>query len=354
MKHQYIVRETGEIINEHLIADRTIALLYNRVREHAPSLFKALTSERMSSVLGFLHFDCSLPLGNQRGLRLLERMGVDWRECLASHHSFTTPRHVFERKIRYWDYRPMDSNPEAVAAPADAKVLIGRLDETPELFIKEKFFSVSELLGEDLCWHPFFAGGDFAIFRLTPDNYHYNHVPVSGEVIDHYEIDGNYHSCNPGAQIALASLHAKNRRVVTVIDTDVPGGSSVGLVAMIEVVALMIGDIVQCYSECAYENPRPVFKGMRLVKGCPKSLYRPGSSTDILLFQKEAVAFSGDLQRNLVRTDVRSRFSACLGQPLVETDVRVRSTIAVKRHQKAISAAAFPPICKLQPYTESL
>ena len=31
-------------------------------------------------------------------------------------------------------------------------------------------------------------------------------------------------------------------------DTDIPGGSHVGFVAMIEVVALMIGDIVQCYS----------------------------------------------------------------------------------------------------------
>jgi phosphatidylserine decarboxylase len=349
MEHQYIVRETGEIISERLVADRTIGLLYNRVREHAPSLFRALTSERMSSVLGFLCFDLNLPLENQRGLRLFERMGVDWRECVASHHSFTTPRHIFERKIRYWDYRPMDSSPAAVVSPADAKVLIGALDETPELFIKEKFFSISELLGEDQCWHPFFAGGDFAVFRLTPDKYHYNHVPVSGEVIDYYEIGGSYHSCNPVAQIALASLHAKNRRVVTIIDTDVPEGSGVGLVAMIEVVALMIGDIVQCYSEHAYDNPRPVSKGMRLVKGCPKSLYRPGSSTDILLFQKEAVTFSEDLRRNLVRTDVRSRFSASLGHPLVETDVRVRSTVAVKQYQESIDAASYISIAMLQP-----
>lgn len=330
MHHQYIVRETGEVVSERLIADRVIDLLYNRVREQAPALFRALTSERVSSLLGFLHFDCNLPMESHRGLRLLERMGVDWRECVASHHSFVTPRQVFERKIRYWECRPMDPDPETVVAPADAKVLIGSLDETPELFVKEKFFSAAELLGEDLPWHPYFAGGDFAIFRLTPDKYHYNHVPVSGEVIDFYQIDGRYHSCNPRAQIALASLHAKNRRVVTVIDTDVAGGSGIGLVAMIEVVALMIGDIVQCYSASAYEEPQPVTKGMFVDKGCPKSLYRPGSSTDILLFQPEAVRFSDDLTRNLHRRDVRSRFSSVLGQPLVETDVRVRSTIARK------------------------
>lgn len=346
MQHQYILRDTGEIVNEHLIADRIIGLLYNQVREQAPRLFRALTSERVSSVLGFLHFDLNLPMESRRGRQLLERMGVDWRECLASHHSFTTPRQVFERQIRYWECRPLDPVPEAVAAPADAKVLIGSLAEAPGLFIKGKFFSAEELLGDDLPWHPFFAGGDFAVFRLTPDKYHYNHLPVSGEVIDFYQIDGQYHSCNPGAQIALASLHAKNRRVVTIIDTDVAGGSQVGLVAMIEVVALMIGDIVQCYSESGYDQPQPVAKGMRLVKGCPKSLYRPGSSTDILLFQKKAVAFCDDLERNRRRRDVRSRFSLGLGRPLVETDIRVRSTIALKRRD---ARDCSPPSGMIQP-----
>lgn len=331
MEHQYMIRETGEIVSEHLIADRAIGFLYNRLREHAPTLFRALTCKRISSLLGYLHFDLNLPFKDNRGMRLLTRMGIDWRECVAPHTSFTTARQVFERRIRYWDLRPMDPDPETIAAPADAKVLIGTLEESPELFIKEKFFSATELLGEDSPWSTLFCGGDFAIFRLTPDKYHYNHVPVSGDVVDIYELDGSYHSCNPGAQIALASLHAKNRRVVTIIDTDVAGGSGVGLVAMIEVVALMIGDIVQCYSDSGYDDPKPVTKRMRLIRGCPKSLYRPGSSTDILLFEKDAVTFSEDLRKNVVRQDVRSRFSFGLGRPLVETDVRVRSTIAVKR-----------------------
>jgi len=336
MQHQYIVRETGEIISERLLADRFIDLLYSRIREHAPSLFRALTSARMSSVLGYLQFDCTLPTASRRGSALLKQMGVDERECLAPAFSFTTPRQVFERQIRYWECRPVEQAADAIAAPADAKVLIGSLDETPVLFIKEKFFSVDELLGEDLPWYPFFVGGDFAIFRLTPDKYHYNHVPVSGEVIDFYQIDGQYHSCNPGAQVAIASLHAKNRRMVTIIDTDVPGGTRIGLVAMVEVVALMIGDIVQCYSTSGYEQPRPITKGMRLEKGCPKSLYRPGSSTDILLFQRETVKFSDDLVRNRLREDVLSRFSLGFGRPVVETDVRVRSTIASKRYVQSI------------------
>ncbi|MBM9536096.1 phosphatidylserine decarboxylase [Desulfobulbus alkaliphilus] len=329
MQHQYIVRTTGEIINEQLIADRFIRLLYHQVREHAPSLFRILTAKRMSGVLGSVMFDCSLPLKSRRGLPLLEKMGVNWQECVDPPHLFTSPRHVFERKIRYWDCRPMDSDPRAVVSPADARLLFGSLADSPELFIKNTFFSLPELLGEKTSWMTAFSGGDFALFRLTPDKYHYNHVPVTGDVVDIYSIDGCYHSCNPEAVIALASLHAKNRRIVTIIDTDVAGGTRIGLVAMIEVVALMIGDIVQQYSAIAYENPLPVVRKMRLQRGCPKSLYRPGSSTDILLFQKNAVTFAEDLQRNLVRGDVQSRFSAGLGRPLVETDLEVRSTIAV-------------------------
>ncbi len=342
MEHQYISRDTGAVVSEQLIADRAIDMLYNRLREHTPSLFRALTSRQMSGLLGFVHFDLNLPLDNRRGLQLLTRMGIDRKECVAPHHCFTTPRQVFERQIRYWECRPMDPDPEAIASPADAKVLIGSLQETPELFIKNKFFSAPELLGEDSSWCRFFTEGDWAVFRLTPDKYHYNHVPVTGEVVDIYALDGRYHSCNPWAVVALASLHAKNRRVVTIIDTDVDGGSGIGLVAMIEVVALMIGDIVQCYSPSGYDQPVPVVKGQRLAKGQPKSLYRPGSSTDILLFQKNAITFSADLQHNVRRSDVHSRFSSGLGRPLVETDVRVRSTIATKKPKPV--APSFPAL----------
>ncbi len=338
MEHQYISRETGRIVDERLIGDHTIDLLYNRVREQAPGLFRALTSQRMSAVLGFLHFDVNLPVVGSKGLSLLKRMGVDWKECLASHTSFTTPRQVFERQIRYWECRPMDPDAGVVVSPADAKVLIGALDDVPELFIKEKFFSAAELLGPLSPWSHRFSGGSFAIFRLTPEKYHYNHVPVSGEVVDVYTVEGDCHSCNPGAQIALASIHAKNRRVVTIIDTDVLQGSGIGLVAMVEVVALMIGDIVQCYSENRYEDPQPLTKGLRVKKGCPKSLYRPGSSTDILLFEKDRITFSEDLRKNSVRRDVNSRFSAGLGRPLVETDLRVRSTVAMVNGSEETSA----------------
>ena len=101
-----------------------------------------------------------------------------------------------------------------------------------------------------------------------------------------------------------------------------------GLVAMIEVVALMIGQIEQRYSEHRYDNPRDVHPGMTLQVGAPKALFRPGSSTVVLVFQPERVRFAEDLVQNQNRVGISSRYSAAFGRALVETDVAVRSLLA--------------------------
>jgi phosphatidylserine decarboxylase len=326
IQHQFLERDTGRICTEHLFFDRAIRYLYSEAREKVPVLFRAITGPRTSSLLGFMNYDIPLMNGMQR---YLARCGFDQAECLDPPHTLNTARKLFERRIRYWECRPMPQDSGAVVSPCDAKVIIGSLLDHSALFIKNKFFDLEELLGAGKAhWVKAFTDGDFAIFRLTPEKYHYNHTPVAGEVADFYAVTGAYHSCNPTAVLELGSPYSKNKRMVTIIDTDFPGGTGVGLVAMIEVVALMIGEVVQLYSESGYENPRLIAKGMFLEKGRPKSLFRPGSSTVVLLFEKDRATFAEDLVRNLGRTDVQSRFSVGLGRPLVETDLKVRSQVA--------------------------
>lgn len=329
MLHQYIDRRSGAVRDERLYADRLVNLIYSRVRESSPRLFRALTSVRLSKLLGFVNY--GFPLGSRfsGNLRFLRHLGVDLSECLDIPQDLNTARKVFERRIRYWECRPMPQDPRVVVSPADAKALVGSFSGRVALWLKDKFFTFEELLGRDKrAWLRAFAGGDFAVFRLTPEKYHYNHTPVAGRVVDFYAIDGAYHSCNPGAVIALATPYSKNKRYVTVIDTDIPSGTGVGLVAMIEVVALMIGEVAQVYSDKRYDAPRPIQAGMRLRKGVPKSLYRPGSSTDVLLFQPGRVRFDADIVANMRRQGVASRFSRGFSVPLVETDLAVRSSIA--------------------------
>ncbi|WP_368860878.1 phosphatidylserine decarboxylase [Desulforhabdus sp. TSK] len=329
MKHQYIERQTGKVRSEQLYGDRIIRRLYGRERENGQTLFRALTSARFSAFLGYIHYDFSLG-GRVPGYsKFLQEAGIDFNECLENFRHFKTMREIFERKIRYWECRPMPKASRTVASPADARVLVGSFHSSSSLFLKEKFFDYEELLGTNKQkWLNAFQGGDFAVFRLTPEKYHYNHAPVSGKVLDIYEISGTYNSCNPSAVVAAINPYSKNKRVVTILDTNVPGGSEAGMVAMIEIVALMVGDVVQCYSETRYDAPQPVRPGMFLRKGCPKSLYRPGSSTDVLIFQSGRVAFASDLVRNLRAPGVESRFSLGFGRPLVETEVLVRSCIA--------------------------
>jgi len=332
MRHQYIARDSGELRDEPLIADRLIRLMYNQVRENAPGLFRLLTNHRTTDILGFLNYDLHFGSYGSACSRFLRQLDINLEECLATPAELDTPRKVFERQIRYWDCRPMPEDPRLVVSPADARVLVGSCRETSDLFIKDKFFSFEELLGgAEHGWLDALGDGDFALFRLTPDKYHYNHCPVSGEVVDIYQLDGAFNSCNPGAIVSVATPYSKNRRVVTVIDTDVKGGTGVGLVAMIEVVALMIGDIVQCYSAEGYRDPQSVLPGSFLSKGQPKSLYRPGSSTDILVFQRGRVDFAADLLANQGRSDALSRFSRGFGAQLVETDIRVRAPLATAR-----------------------
>jgi phosphatidylserine decarboxylase len=207
-------------------------------------------------------------------------------------------------------------------------MLLGSFTETSSLFIKGKFFDYEEMIGANKAkWLTTFQDGDFAIFRLTPEKYHYTHTPVAGKVIDFYPISGSYHACNPNAVVSVVTPYSKNKRVVTIIDTDVEGGSQAGIVAMIEVVALMVGDIVQCYSEHGYDEPLSVGTGIFVKKGFPKSLFRPGSSTVVLIFQKDKVRFADDITANMFYPDAQSIYSHSFGKSLVETDVRVRSYI---------------------------
>jgi phosphatidylserine decarboxylase len=329
MIHQYINRRTQQVCNEQLYGDRLVRALYSSSIEQPNLLMSAASSQWVTNVLSMLSYN-TIVAGKWTGLtRFLQDTGIDLTECVEPPENLDTAQKVFERQIKFWSHRPMPDDPAGAVCPADARAIIGSLEETSTVFIKEKFFDFEELLSADRPhWLEAFANGDFAVFRLTPEKYHYVHVPASGKVVDFYEIDGRYHSCNPRAIVSLITPYSKNRRVVTILQTDVPGGSDIGLVAIIEVVALMVGQVVQSYSDNKYDSPSSILPGMFLKRGQPKSLFLPGSSTVILLFQRKRVEFAEDLISNRFRNDVISRFSLGFNQTIVETDVTVRSALA--------------------------
>ncbi len=325
--HQFIERLTGTVRDEPLYGDRWIRCLYSPALERSGALFAMLTGRRWSRWIASWNYDSLLGQRFSGGRRFLRDMAVDVAECLDPPESLDTLRKIFERRICYWDCRPMPEDERTIVSPSDARMLHGSLRESSQLYLKEKFFDYGELLGSESRWLETFRDGDAAVFRLTPEKYHYNHCPVSGRVAAIYRVDGRFHACNPAAAVAVITPYSKNERVVTIIDTDVPGGTGVGKVAMVEVAAMMIGDIVQAYCAARYDAPRNIEPGMWLERGQPKSLFRPGASTVVLLFERGRVAFADDLVANL-RRPVRSRYALGLGVSLTETDVAARSLIA--------------------------
>lgn len=325
--HQYVDRDTGQVKDEILYHDRMINSIYSSARENSSLIYRMVTSKYLTDMLAYINYD--MPMGKRisGGSSFLKKTGIDTAEFLDPPEALDSSRKFFERKIKYSEYRPLPADPGAIVSPADSRMLIGSFDTGSYLFLKEKFFGFEELIGHRPEWHSRFRNGKYSVFRLTPEKYHYNHFPVSGVVSDFYDVEGGYNSCNPGAVAAIDRAYSKNRRSVTVIDTDVKDGTGAGFVAMIEVAALMIGDIKQCYSETGYDNPSGIKKGMFVRKGAVKSLFCPGSSVDILLFEKGRVMFSDDIVENSQRRDVRSRFTECFGKALIETDVKVRSEI---------------------------
>lgn len=336
MKHQYIIRETGEVTDEVFYHDRLVNYFYSIMRERSTLIYRLVTSSWMSSLMAWINYD--FPAGDwlTGGSGFLKLSGIDTSEFYDPPESLDTARKFFERKIRYDEYRPMPAGDDVIVSPADSRILTGSFKTESLLFLKEKFFSLDDLLGSKREWTELFSNGDYAVFRLTPEKYHYSHVPVSGVVADFFEIDGAYNSCNPGAVVAVNGAYSRNRRVVTIIDTDVCGGSMCGMVAMIEVAALMIGDIVQCYSDFEYNSPLKLMHGMFLKKGQPKSLFRPGSSVDILIFEKGRMEFDSDLIENSIKSGIKTRFMNSFTRPVVETEIKVRSSIGkvLKRGDK--------------------
>jgi len=116
LTHQYIERSSGRICDEPLFGDRIIRWLYHPVREKAPQLFRLLTGARASQLLGFFNYDLALSakiLGNNL---FLKEAGVSLAECLDPPHTLDTARKVFERKICYWECRPMSADPQTVVS----------------------------------------------------------------------------------------------------------------------------------------------------------------------------------------------------------------------------------------------
>lgn len=110
-------------------------------------------------------------------------------------------------------------NPFLAVVVADSRVVVyDSVDIARKLWIKGKDFSIGNLvmdtqLGEQ------FSGCAVASFRLSPQDYHRFHAPVSGTVKIWRSIPGDYDHVDPVALHSDVDILSRNRREYIVIES---------------------------------------------------------------------------------------------------------------------------------------
>src|SRR5882724_10501630 len=126
--HQYIDRDTGQVRDEKLHGDRIVRALYSSALESASWLVEVASSARLSNALGSLSYGTLLGSQASGTLRFLRQFGVKFSECLEP-KQLQTAQQIFEGQIRFWEWRPMPSDPAIAVCPADSRVTVGSLCE---------------------------------------------------------------------------------------------------------------------------------------------------------------------------------------------------------------------------------
>ena len=175
--------------------------------------------------------------------------------------------------------RPLPTDCNLLASPADARVLAWEIRDGMVMPVKGRAFSVAQLLGDAQLAHDY-RGGACCVLRLAPADYHrFVHIDdgVQGPV---RRIDGFLHSVSPLALRTMLAVFTGNVRELCHIESE-----RFGELIQVDVGALVVGRIVQ-----HQRLGGPVSRGQE------KGYFEFGGSTIILLFKAGAVEFDPDIR----------------------------------------------------------
>ena len=126
------------------------------------------------------------------------------------------------------------------------------------------------------------SGSAVLVFRLSPQDYHRFHSPVSGTLGPTLrEVPGSYFTVNPVAVRENIDVFGENKRVVAWLDCEDP---SLGRVAFVAVGATCVGSIVFT-----------AHPGQRVAKGEELGYFAFGGSTVVCLFEPGRLRVDQDL-----------------------------------------------------------
>lgn len=296
MNIQYIDLDTGRLEVEKVYGDKGVAWMY---QTFLGRIFSNFLAKKWIAKLYGAYQNSSWSRG--KILPFVENFGINLEHFLPDEAGTAdTPypsfNSFFIRKYRP-GLRPFVSEETLMPAFSEARYFgWDALHDSISLPVKGQFLSAKTLLGDER-WSKEFKGGPCFIARLCPVDYHRFHFPDNGKLVDFYTIDGAYHSVNPMALKVKPDILCTNERHISIIDSE-----HFGLLAYIEVGAMMVGKIVQTFKE-------PLFK-----RGDEKGYFLFGASTVIVIGQ----AKKWKPMRNIIENSSKG----------IETYVRLGSPIA--------------------------
>jgi phosphatidylserine decarboxylase precursor len=137
--------------------------------------------------------------------------------------------------------RPIDSpddGSKAVCVADSRLVAYESVEESKKLWIKGRDLSLTNLvLDTELAKE--FADGPVASFRLSPQDYHRYHSPVTGKIKLFRSVPGTYYEVDPVALQSDVDVLTKNKRQFVVIETE-----EFGDVLFVAIGATDVGSVV--------------------------------------------------------------------------------------------------------------
>ncbi len=197
-------------------------------------------------------------------------------------NEFKTPKagyktfNSFFTRIVKPEFRPIESG---IISPVDGLIYDhGVIDKDRHIYVKHKFFSVTELLKRQ-----YDKLESFVVFYLSPAHYHRVHAPFDMKITDISYIPGNLRSVRESIVFKTEELYCRNERIVLY------GNSEHGKFAFIFIGAFVVGKIKlsfedkaasnikkACYNVITYDTPHLINKGQEL------GFFEMGSSVIIL------------------------------------------------------------------------
>lgn len=201
---------------------------------------------------------------------------INQLEMEKSINDYPTLHELFVRKLKQ-GARKNDVHPLSVVSPVDAVIEdIGLINQTSEIYVKGKVYSIAEMLGNEQVL-PKYINGIYMILYLSPSHYHRIHSPITGEIVGQWTLGEKSYPVNKmGLKYGKAPL-SKNFRTITEMKHDH------GHLAVAKVGAMFVNSI------------EVVHIGEQIIKGEELAYFTFGS-TVVLLFEKDSFEINPSLQ----------------------------------------------------------